>query len=67
MTMPTDMPTPRCETSQGDQDVGVFAYYDPTCLLPDGDFLGCFDDGDGACRHCQEFKAIQSEHLLPCP
>ena len=70
-----DSPPPpsSCDTSQGDKDVGVFAYFDETCVdgsHPEFGRLGCFNDGHGnrlPCRHCQAFSTDKSDHLVECP
>ena len=66
-----------CQTSTGDQNVGVFAYYDESCDKRDlgpgehgsgghpiYDYIGCFDN---VCRHCKVFETPQSSHLIDCP
>ena len=64
---PVDHPSSICDTVQGDKDVGVFGYYDESCI--DGDHpegrLGCFNDN--ICRHCKAFNTDRSQHLVECP
>jgi hypothetical protein len=50
-----------CETSDGDQGVGVFGYYDETCI---NGGLGCWNS---ECRYCKKDVTPQSSAFASCP
>jgi hypothetical protein len=50
-----------CETSDGDQGVGVFGYYDETCI---NGGIGCWNS---ECRFCKKDETPQSSAFKSCP